>query len=175
MSDTQATTRTLVNNKGQSLETPYTDKEAFDKLRKHTVEEDDDESFAADLIHNGNRYGLSDQQFWYVHHLLLELDNPPERPNLKGIWDAYSRAKLAMVSQRGMKRCINTAEAGEAIKLSVAGERSKYNGSIWVKSQDETYLGRITNGLFYRAQACSDEHVEHLHRIDESADSKFPW
>jgi hypothetical protein len=175
MSNLQVKTRTLVNNKGKSLDTPYTDKEAFDRLKKHTVEKDDDESFEFDLINKGQRYGLSEQQFWWVHKLLLDLENPPERPQLMGIWNAYSRAKIAMVGQRGMKRCIGIDESGESILFSVAGERSKYRGSIWVKDLDDTYLGRITNGLFYRADACSDIQIEHLRHIDERAEKSFPW
>jgi len=112
MSNIPARTRTLVNNKGKSLDTPYTDKDAFDKLSRHVSDRADDESFESDLISKGKRYGLSEQQFWWVHKLLLDLENPPERPQLMGIWNAYSRAKIAMVGQRGMKRCINTDESG---------------------------------------------------------------
>ena len=175
MSNLQPTTRTLVNNKGESLETTYSNKDAFDRLSKHAVEEGDDKSFAADLTSKGNRYGLSEQQFWWVHKLVLDIENPPEQPQLMGIWNAYSRAKIAMVSQRGMQRCISVADTRESLIFSVAGEKSKYRGSLWVKDQDDTYLGRITNGLFYRANACSDIQIEHLRHIDEGADGKFPW
>jgi len=175
MSNIPARTRTLVNNKGKSLDTPYTDKDAFDKLSRHVSDRADDESFESDLISKGKRYGLSEQQLRGVHKLLLDLENPPERPQLMGIWNAYSRAKIAMVGQRGMKRCINTDESGESLIFSVAGEKSKYRGSIWVKDQEDTYLGRITNGLFYRVEACSDVHIEHLRHIDEGAEGKFPW
>tara|TARA_Y100001972_G_scaffold125774_1_gene177759 strand:- start:161 stop:691 length:531 start_codon:yes stop_codon:yes gene_type:complete len=176
MSDTQVETRTLVNNKGQSIDTPYTDKEAFDKLKRRALEQPVG-NFTSDLIAKGARYGLSDQQFWWVHKLLLELENPPERPQLMGIWNAYSRAKLAMVSQRDMT-CSFTLDDKEdtQLVLSVAGSRSKYAGSIWVRIPlDDIYLGRITDGLFYRAAACSDEMFDAISLIDEKATSKFPW
>ena len=175
MSDTQVETRTLVNNKGQSIDTPYTDKEAFDKLKRRALEGSVGD-FATDLLTKGARYGLSDQQFWWIHKLLLELENPPERPQMMGIWNAYSRAKLAMVSQKDMTMSFGIEEGGSDLVFSVAGSRSQYAGSIWVRIPlDDIYLGRITDGLFYRAAACSDELLDVISSIDEKATSKFPW
>lgn len=54
------------NRRGQSIETPYSDIEALALLESVPGE------FAQDLVRKSQKFSLSDEQYWWVHKLVLD-------------------------------------------------------------------------------------------------------
>jgi hypothetical protein len=175
MSQTQQATRRLVTRKGRTVDTPYTDRQAFDRLEQ-MVEQGKGGDFAADLIAKGITKGLSDEQFKWVHILVVEAETPRESIMLPNIASAYRRGVEAGVAQRNMKILVGVVDE-QPVQLSVAGRRSKHCGSVWVTlPQSDTYCGRIgTDNVFYMVRECPAEVREVLEAIEANPAEHLPW
>ena len=174
MSQTQQQMRTLVSRKGQRCETPHTDAEAFEKLA--VIAEQTGNSFATDLVVKGRRNGLSEEQFFWVHKLVADHENPPKLILYPEIASAYRRGRDAGVSQRNMKYQIGYA-GDQVVQLAIAGPRSKNAGCVWVTLPDtDTYCGKIgLDNCFYRSKTCGDDVVEVLNKLEENVGAMLPW
>lgn len=168
--------RTLTNRKGVSIETPYTDGEAFKRLER-LVEDRVLSGFAKSLVDNGRRFNsISPEQFFWIHKLLLDHENPPDRILYRQIASAYQRALQRGVSIKNMKLNIKNQE-GDPIQLSMAGPRSKYHGNVWVTVPErELYCGRITpEGAFFQTRGCPDDVLDVLDTVENHFEEFIPW
>lgn len=176
MANAQKDVRVLVNRKGKQISTTRSDKDAFNELERR-VEEGNAGTFAADLISKGTRYGLSDEQFWWVHSLLEPVDHA-EIP-CGEITARMHDALLNGVKMRNMK-CNLLTEGGQPIRLSMAGSRSKYHGDVWVTDDGEypsnRLFGRIeqSTGIFKGHNVPEDVQIL-LIAIQENPEAYLPW
>lgn len=167
--------RTLVNRRGKELETTRTDKEAFDELER-LVEEGKADQFATDLIQKGIKNGLSEEQFWWVHKLCDQTNVKLPLGNISGRMAAAVRAG---VSLRAMKCSLETSE-NKIVRLSIAGQRSKNAGDVWVsddgKYPDNVLYGRIetATGIFHGRNTPEDV-LEMLTLVNDHPDAYLPW
>jgi len=160
-------TRRLVTKKGREVVTPYTDEEMVEKLAKIPGDSD----FVLDIIKKRKKL-RGDQVIW-GHILVVEYEakeeakkNPqPQAPkhivgDMKKIIEMFEQAKQHLKYPK-----IRLTIGDSQIRLSMAGEKSKYPGAIQVvrEIEQEVYgnqyrravdkrhdwLGRInTDGTF---------------------------
>lgn len=138
-------TRTFTTRKGKVVVTPLTDAEALAGLRTLTS------TFAQDLAAKAASYGLSYDQMAWAHALVLEASRPapaaePTVGDLAGVFELFRRA-----GQKLQHPKVRLVLGDAAIRLSVAGERARFPGSIQVilDDDDRTWLGRIhTDGRY---------------------------
>lgn len=148
MSSTTANKRILTNKKGVTVQTLYTDKEAFDIVAQ-AVKNRSMGNFASDLIDKGNRYGLSEEQFWWVHKLANQQEVKIQAGNILHV---FTQAALNGVSTRHLKQSFETP--GGTVGLSISGLSSRHAGTIWVtdggKYPDNKLYGKIdkAHGIF---------------------------
>lgn len=168
---------TLKNRKGVEITTKYSHKEAFERLERYSNQGQGGE-FAQNLIYRGSKNGLSEEQFWWVHKLVMDIENPPQPILFPAITNAFARAQEAGVKQRNMKTQI-AHDDGAALWLSVAGLRSRHVGSIWVVVKEqhcETYCGRIgTDSVFYKTNECPEWAMRSLEIVEEHPVRFLPW
>lgn len=165
--------RALRNKKGVTLYTLLSDKEAFNTLEKH-VEQGHGTDFARDLVFKGQRHGLSEEQFWWVHKMANDIVNPPKPLMLTNIANRFTRARDRGVKVKDLKAKIGSVEVHgqpRKVELSYATGRSRYPGSVWVNIPEvEIYCGRIdTDGTFFRTTNCPDEVVTVLLKTNDEA------
>lgn len=175
MQPTEATKRVLTNRKGKTVETPYTDSEAFtiveDGVRKGTLG-----SFAAELVNKGARYGLSEEQYWWIHRLAV----PPVtvKVNCNNIMHRFQRAFDNGVRASRMK--VNFLTEGGPIRLSFATPRSKNFRDVYVTDDgeypDNTYYGKIdhNSGMMTVNDSTPQFVIDFLNNLNDSPD-KLPW
>lgn len=122
-----------------------------------------DQSFALDLIAKGKKYGLSEKQLYWANVLLKKVTDPKvevpaEKVDVSGIISLLTKAgerlkhpKVRLITESGLK-----------VVLKIAGERSKYNGSVMVTDGGpfgaNVYYGRISpEGEFNPSGKITDE------------------
>jgi len=155
------TTITVTKRDGttKSVETPYTDAQALDRLEALVTPQPVAGSangnahrlarsgFACDLVDKGRRFGLSEKQTAWVHILVVEADGSQEEaavvtlPRIRQMIEQASDAGLAYPK-------INlAAEGGQRVRLIRAGTRSSRPGSITITDGkpygENTFFGRI--------------------------------
>ena len=175
-------TRTLTLEKGRQagkqLVTPYSDVEALYRLQQF-VENGEGGDFAADLAARGMR--CSPTQMFWVHKLLLDLENHAPAITYGKIIASYTRGRENGVGQRSMKMPVGRVEEGQydgaVVQLSIAGNRSKHSGCVWVTlPQEDHYCGRIgLDGVFYKVQQCPDEVLPVLQQVEDNVEEMLPW
>lgn len=173
MSSITANKRILTNKKGVTVETPYTDKEAFD-IVSQAVNHGSLGNFAVDLITKGNKYGLSDEQFWWVHKLANQQQVSIQAGNILHV---FNQAKLNGVSPRRLKQEFETPNG--TIVLSISGPSSRHAGTIWVadegKYPDNKLYGKIdkAHGIFTGTDV--PQHVVDFIKDLNDNPSKLRW
>jgi hypothetical protein len=137
------TTKTFTTRKGMTVETRLTDAEAVEILK--TI----DDEFPRDLVRKHALYGLSHDQLAWAHKLALNATTPrPAAVNvgsMAGVLELFRRARAHLRHPKVRLRL----EDGRCIRLSLAGQRSRFPGCVQVviDDADRTWLGRIrTNG-----------------------------
>lgn len=170
--------RILTNRKGRELTTGFTDKEAC-KLLAESVRDGNAEDFAVDLHSKGQRYGFSDEQMWWVHYFALKASEP--RIVYTNINAAFQRALINHVSPRKMVVLIQTDDLLGTVKLSFAGQRSRYYGSVWITDEgtypDNQLYGRIDgqHGVLNQGRAWNDNVKDLLNKVEENVSAYLPW
>ena len=165
--------RVLVNRKGQSLTTHMTDAEAFKELERQ-VTDGEQAGFAFDLILKGKKYGLSQEQFWWVH----KLAEPKVLIDADHIVNTFHKARDNGVKQRSLKTTV--LADGVPVVLSLAGPRSKYKGDIWVTDDGDypgnTIFGRIghESGVF-EGKGVPEAVAKLIDCIQMDPESYLPW
>ena len=176
MATKQTETRTLVNRKGQSLNTERTEKQAFAELERR-VKAGEASDFAADLIRKGRKNGLSDEQFWWVHKL-LEPVNEVEIP-CGNINARMNNARDNGVKVRNLKVRFDT-ELDGCVQLMMAGPRSKYYRSIWVTDGGQ-YPENVLYGMIdyntgvFKGRDVPLEIQALLREINDNTEAYLPW
>jgi hypothetical protein len=137
------TTRILTTAKGMTIETTLTDGEALEALAQVPG------SFAADLRSKARRYGLSRDQFAWVHKLAIEhqaktagaaTPGASTRPAFPGIAKLFRHA----AEHKTYPKVHLMMADGTQLRLSLCGSKSKYAGSITL-----TDGGSYPNNKFY--------------------------
>lgn len=124
-------TRTLTNKKGTTLQTSLTDKEAFDILAAK-VDDRQASDFENSLVAAGRRFGLSEEQFWWIHKCAtpkfeVEIDADKIASKLYQLAAIIGKRKAEIVAKSQDKTVV----------FKIAGDRSKYCGDIWVLDDRE--------------------------------------
>lgn len=167
--------RTLVNRKGQQVITPYTEAEAF-KIVEDGVTSGKLTGFAADLIAKGKRYGLSEEQYWWVHRLAVPREQ--EQLDCNAIVQSFTRGKHNGVKQRNQKVDFVLSD-GSKLRLAAASARSKHAGCIFVTDDgaypDNKYYGKIDQHGFFTGYDVPSLVVERLLDICENIEAHLPW
>jgi len=141
--------RTLTNRDGKrTVETWMTDQEACDMLRTLPKLSDFGQSLLNRIRRNEK---LSSEQMFWVHTLVVEFENkknnvPKPAANvgsMKKVIEMFNHAKSYLKYPR-----IWLKVDGVKIRLSLAGSKSKYEGSIQIKADlggpDREWLGRVS-------------------------------
>ena len=103
-----------------------------------------DQSFARDLILKGRVRGLSEKQMYWVVTLTNKAVAPsPEPTEMLEVAGIISLIKTASEKLKYPKIRLTT-ESGQKVVLGLAGERSKYNGSVMI-----TDGGPFGSNLFF--------------------------
>jgi hypothetical protein len=120
----------------------------------HTVQElaaalpilpDSKKSFAASLIEQSGRRGLSEKQLFWVNKLVADARSPTPAPaavnvgNLSGITALFDRAKQHLKSPAIVMGV--PAAAGMLVRINVAGAQAKFPGSLNVTSGEKSAMG----------------------------------
>lgn len=164
----------MTNRKGKTVTTSYSDAEAF-RVVEQAVREGRLDGFAVDLVTKGSKYGLSDEQFWWVHRLA----NPEpmvEQP-AQNVLHAFKQAAANGVKARNLKLLYQTDDG--TVQLAMAGAKSKYQGDIWVTDggtyPDNKLYGRIdgAHGIFRGRDV--PQHVAKLITQLNDGKAKMPW
>jgi hypothetical protein len=158
--------RTLTNKKGRTIQTPYSDHEALALIRKSTSE------FAQSLVYKSTgRWGLSYEQWFYVHDMAMQATLPAApRPTVEVADMSRVIAMFETAKAHAAKRTGKKARAPKIhlqvskvqdhqnfemypICLSMAGDSAKVPGSINVTDGgpygNNKWYGRILrNGTF---------------------------
>jgi len=170
-----ANQRVLVNRKGQQVITNYTDAEAF-KVLEDQIAGGKLQGFAVDLVSKGKKYGLSEEQYWWVHRLAV----PREREEIdcNDILQAFLRARSNGVKQRNMKVDYKLPD-GTTLRLALASQRSKNAGCIYVTDDgtypDNKYYGKIDQHGFFSGYDVPLQVSDRLHVILENIEAHLPW
>lgn len=115
-----------------------------------------DQQFATDLVKKAGRYTLTEKQLYWVDKLTKQALG--EETKLKGVelGDLTPTIALFDKAKSHLKRPkVLLATPTQTIRLSVAGERSKTPGSIYVTSygkyvEERAYYGAISrDGVFH--------------------------
>ena len=174
MATQQQEQRTLVNRKGRTVVTNRSDGEAFAELERR-VDEGSVGEFARDLVSKGRRYGLSEEQYWWVHKLLV----PPTELDCSEVATRMRNARRNGVGIKALRLTVSSDE-GNVVQLSMAGSRSKYCGDIWVTDggvyPDNTLYGRIdaVSGMFLGSDV-PDDVTKVLEDIQDNPEDYMPW
>jgi hypothetical protein len=143
------------NSKGKTVDSPYTGRQAIDILKDKCK----GSTFAMDLVaqHGSGKRGLTDRQWPWVHTLAVEamereaarakISNTEETTvgEMTGILDLFAKAKQHL---QFPKIRLHLQGLGE-IRLSVAGARARFPGSINVVDGNKNWLGRVQlNGKY---------------------------
>jgi hypothetical protein len=98
-------TRTLTTRKGRTVETSFTDEQAIERLRELTFPHQPLEfsKFAVDLVNKHGRYGLSEEQFKWVHILVVE-QNQPRVPEVAEDFDGTALIAMFDTAAEKLKR-----------------------------------------------------------------------
>ena len=121
------------------------------------IVKDIDGEFAQSLYRKSRSGSLSDRQMFWIHKLAHDRSHPPT-PVEEKVVNVSSILKLFETAKQHLKypKIRFALDADCVVRLSLAGERSKYPGSIQVTSDDQyesrVWYGRIeTNGVYVRA------------------------
>ena len=122
-----------------------------------------DKSFALDLIQKGKKYGLSEKQMYWVDVLINKVANPEEKKPAEKI-DVSGIISLLTKAGEKLKhpKVRLVTESGQKVVLKIAGERSKYVGSVMVTDGGpfgaNVYYGNISpEGEFNPSSKITDE------------------
>ena len=136
-------TRTLTTRKGRSVETHLLDYDALEVCRGLK-----DNSFAQDLVAREDRWGLSPDQWAWVHILAIEQSAPAERAPQEdmGLDVGEIRARLLRARGRGIKHPKIRLDLGDGRRVvcSLCGPASRYEGCV-----NLTDGGRYPDNIFY--------------------------
>jgi hypothetical protein len=122
----------LTTSKGELIDSPFTDSEAVAKLSDALRAGLTTSTFAADLCLAASRGRLSIRQRPWLHKLALEIGKPRPEPVAVAA-DFTPLVVLLQAAGRKLKHPRVTLDReGRLLRLSVAGAKSKYTGSIMV-------------------------------------------
>lgn len=146
----------------KSVESPYTDSQAFVRLCKHVDSGALRSMFAADLARKGLRYPLSEKQLAWVHVLVCEHEAPKVETETVSL--AEIRRVLIQARDNGLKR---PSIRFDGLKLSLSGDQSSRPGTVFISDGrpygSSTPFGRIElNGELTRFGAMTDETLQLL-------------
>jgi len=115
--------RTLTTKKGMSIETNLSDHEAMEGLKAVNS------NFARDLLRKCEGRALSRDQMAWVHKLVIDDARPPETAD---IGDLGGILRLFATAREHLKfpKIRIAIDADTVIKLSVAGPRAKFPGTV---------------------------------------------
>jgi hypothetical protein len=155
----------LVSDRGKRVETILTDSEAAEVLA--TVKSD----FAGDLLQSFNRRGWSHNQRVWAHALAMERKFPAvAAPTEQVTTDVGKILGVFKHAQSALKfpKVRLATDSGQAVRLSIAGERSRYAGSVRIVDDGEypcqKQFGYIApDGRFTKGRDLTSE-VENLIR-----------
>jgi hypothetical protein len=141
----------VTTRSGRSVQSPYTNEQALEKLQAYVRAGELTGDFPTKLA-SASHY--SDEQLRWVHVIICEYENPKHAKlgDLRAVFDLFEEA-----SQRLEYPKVRLTAGDVHLKLSIAGERSKYRGQIRVMENDpakttqegvpgleaQRYLGRI--------------------------------
>jgi hypothetical protein len=166
----------------KTVNSPYTDQEAIERLWKHTgydfgsyrdsvvidFKGELRSQFARDLANKAAHRDLSQKQLAWVHILVVEFESKAlDRKPTESLADIRG----CMVAEGVKKLTLETAH-GEPVKLQLAGPRSQRFGVIHITDGgpfgQNTYYGHITvEGGLMPAQAMTDEVLAALRAFNE--------
>lgn len=133
-------TRTLTTKKGKTIKTDLFDFDALEICRTLT-----DNSFAQDLVAKEDRYGLSHDQWVWVHVLAIESATQPDTAvPVYNVSEIVARLTAAKANGIKFPRVRIETQDQKPIVFSLAGDRAKVPGSVNV-----TDGGKYPNNAFY--------------------------
>jgi hypothetical protein len=168
--------RTLTTRKGRSIETPHTDNEALVLLRKLISQKViNGGGFAGDLsIKADGRYGLSKDQWTWVHILVVEAEQP-QAPRA-GNGEQFTKL-VEFFDHAGMslkRPAVTFGVAGGNLRIKRAGDKSAHAGCLFLDNcqpwgaSTRKYYGKIdTGGAFYPSKQVTEELVAEIRRFQE--------
>ena len=133
-----------------------------------TLKSMSDNNFAQSLVSQYlNKGYLSDKQIFWVNKLAQEKNIKPDN-------NSVELGKIAQLFQSAAARLkspkITIAVNGVTVKLSLAGQNSRYPGSIHITDGRpygaNTYYGRITNGIFWPTNSCNQAILDILGQLN---------
>ncbi len=119
--NTTTETRTLTTKKGRSIETSLFDYDALETLR------DQKGDFAQDLVEKEDKYGLSPDQWVWVHILAIETVPTAQEKAIAGYEVASIVNLLSNAAANGLKF---PAIKLDGVKLSLCGSKAKVPGAV---------------------------------------------
>ncbi|UCG53589.1 MAG: hypothetical protein JSW58_08525 [Candidatus Latescibacterota bacterium] len=159
--------RKLTTRKGRSVDTPFSNEEALARLREMYAEGRAGR-FGADLVRKSAEHGLSVDQMTWVHILVVEAEEPKRTVKLEAIVRVLQRAR-----DNGLKhpKVRLSWGNGEPLALSLAGERSRYPGTVNVTDGgsygNNRWFGRIElDGDYSPRRGVPAEVVEALEKFN---------
>jgi len=183
--------QTVVTKSGVSVESPYTDQEAMQKLKDLVDNGSLSAKFPSDLVRRSlEGRGLSDEQVVWAHVLVVQFETKAKVPKRPALQLPRVVALLRGARRNGHKWPKVTAtgwwaegdattgyDADDIVKLSLTGEGSKYPETINIVNggkygeEGARWYGRIYgDGLFEPAPQCTDQVVEMLMRMEKAED-----
>lgn len=158
-------TTITVYRKGEAVkfESIHTDQEALDKLKRYVAERQIQSQFAMDLA--GKRR-LSRKQLDWIHKMVYDFEHRTEKTDdLNGVKLTGIVGMLQSARDKGLKYPIIRMETDvlPPIRLGLAGEQSRFPGTVTVSSteksyEDRTFYCRIwPNGLVKGGRAFDDK------------------
>jgi len=166
-------TKTLTTAKGKTVETNLTNDEAL------VIVQELPGQFAQDLASKEKKYGLSHDQWVWVHVLAITKVQAVDTCNEAGwlqkstvkvgfeVYDIVSRMTSARET-KGIKfpKIVLETEDGQTVALSLAGAKSKSPGTVNVtdgeKYPNNKFFGRITLDGYWAPTSKADEKVVEL-------------
>jgi len=164
---------TLTNPKnGQTVETPYTDAQAFELFSQIQGR---DRSFVQSILDASTRKPLSPGQLFWVHKLAVQ-HNKPAEPDDQAVQHIGDFTRLTRMfhfavhyrpereeqvrKARKLRILLETPLTGTCFQLSLAGDNSKYAGQLMISdgNYNGTWYGRINkDGNLFPRPAITQE------------------
>ena len=154
----------VINPKnGEAINSPYaTHEEARAALKAKLGATLKGNAFASDIYEaTGKADKATAGRVFYLHKLAMQEDQAPKPSrnlDLSGLHKMLESAKAAGLKYPSITL---TLKSGAEVKVSIAGDKSKYKGSVMIASAGfgvgNPYYGRVTDGALYAGRDLTTE------------------
>ena len=166
---------TLETRKGKTVTTTMNDQEAIESLSRLFIDGAVRGDFPGSLIVQATESGLSEQQWIWVHLLVVEAGTQAKKAEAVAVVDLSATVGYLTSASESLKYPkvrLETSD-GRKVVLSRAGDRAKLPGSINVTDGgpfgDNVWYGRITlDGTLQPSRSCDDAVITLLKEFNEN-------